>query len=122
MNYRVSKKRGCTSPKGVYFAPGAEIEEGDFGHDRIKQLTAAGFLEAYDPKPDTPTSRAERPGRKGRVTPSIWNLDPAGLRGMSVEQLNVMVLERDAKVTPFETIEEAVWWLTQDYESIELEV
>ena len=46
---------------------------------------------------------------------SRWDLDPDGLRGMTLDQLNVMILERDDSVEPQETVEEAVEWLSQDF-------
>lgn len=47
---------------------------------------------------------------------SKWAMDPDVLEQMNLEQLNVMVLERDESVPLFETKEEAVGWLSQDYE------
>lgn len=44
-----------------------------------------------------------------------WSFDPDGLRGHDLDTLNVMILERDGDVDPFESVEEAVAWLSQDY-------
>jgi hypothetical protein len=45
-------------------------------------------------------------------------MDPDGIRGLALDQLNIMILERDDEVAPFETVEEAAAWLSQDYEEI----
>lgn len=46
---------------------------------------------------------------------SIWNLDPEQLKGKSLDELNVMILERDDTIDPFDTLEEAVAQLSQDF-------
>lgn len=47
-----------------------------------------------------------------------WSLDPRMLEGKTIEQLNVMILERDPHAFgdegPYETVEEAVAHLTRD--------
>lgn len=115
MHYRVTQDRGCQSPQGVVYGPGQKVESGDFDQDLLDRLVKKGFLETYDP--DAPPPPAPK-GRTGRTIPSIWTVDPDGIRGMSIEQLNIMILERDDSIEPFETVEEAVAWLTQDYEEI----
>lgn len=47
---------------------------------------------------------------------SPWILNPAGLEGKSLEELNVMVLERSKTIAAFETKEEAIAQLSQDFE------
>lgn len=44
-----------------------------------------------------------------------WNINPASLVGKDIQQLNIMVLEREPTMTPFETIEEAAAQLTRDF-------
>jgi hypothetical protein len=51
----------------------------------------------------------------GRPAVSIWNLDPAELSGKDIDDLNVMILERDDSIDPFETTEEAVAFLSKDF-------
>lgn len=48
---------------------------------------------------------------------SLWNLDPALLKSKTIDQLNVMVQERDNAVEPFSTTPEAVAFLSQDFVS-----
>ncbi len=117
MNYRVTKDRGCLAPGGARYTPLQEIDQSLFTPDRIESLIDSGFLESFDParKPDL----IER-GRTGLVTPSIWILDPADLQDKNLDELNVMILERDDELDQFETVEEALAWLTQDFEAVEV--
>jgi hypothetical protein len=49
-----------------------------------------------------------------------WNLDPASLADKDIHELNVMVAERSNNEVPaFETTEEAVAWLSQDFQKEE---
>jgi hypothetical protein len=49
-----------------------------------------------------------------------WNLDPASLADKDIHELNVMVAERGGnEVSAFETVEEAVAWLSQDFQKEE---
>lgn len=52
----------------------------------------------------------------GQAT-SKWTIDPTSLEGRDLEQLNVMILERDPNQSPFATVEEAKAHLSQDYRS-----
>lgn len=44
-----------------------------------------------------------------------WNLDPKAIKTKTLEELNIIVLERDPAVAPFADIGEARAWLTQDF-------
>lgn len=46
---------------------------------------------------------------------SPWTFDPDGIKGMKLEELNSLVLSKDSQLAPFETVEEAAAWLSQDY-------
>lgn len=46
---------------------------------------------------------------------SKWIFDPATLEGKPLEELNVLIKENGPDVEPFETIEEALAWLSQDF-------
>lgn len=117
MHYRTTKDRGCQSPSAVVYGPGEKIDSGEFDQDYLDRLVEKGFLETYNP--DTPPPPAPA-GRTGRIIPSIWVTDPVGILGLSVDQLNIMILERDGSIEPFETAEEAAAWLCQDYEEPKL--
>ncbi len=52
-----------------------------------------------------------------------WDLDPATLVEKDVHELNVMIAERGDEKTPtFETTEEAVAWLSQNFSVEEVNV
>lgn len=60
-------------------------------------------------------STTSRPVTSVSQPPTPWTLDPTSLNGKTLEQLNVMIQERDDKVEPFQTVEEASAWLSQDF-------
>lgn len=115
MHYRVTKDRGCQSPNGIVYDSGQKIDSGEFDQGLLDRLVAKGFLETYDPNEAPPPPPA---GRTGRIIPSIWIVDPSGIRGLSLDQLNIMILERDPDVAPFEDELEAAGWLSKDFEEI----
>lgn len=49
---------------------------------------------------------------------SKWVLDPATLEGKSLDELNVMVAERDNSIDPLTSIENAVSLLSQDFAAV----
>lgn len=114
MNYRVTKDRGCLAPGGAYYKPLCEIDQALFKPEGIQALIEAGFLESFEPAPSAPAPE----GRTGLVSPSKWSLDPADLQDKGLDELNVMILEREEDLEQFETIEEARAWLTQDYQPV----
>ena len=110
---RVALDRGCQAPSGRYHKPGEVVDPAEFGTDQLEVLVRAGYLVRSEPLVE---EDLEPEGRTGRVSPSIWILDPKPLHSLGVEELNVMVLERDSSIAPFDTAEEAVAWLSQHYE------
>jgi hypothetical protein len=115
MHYRVTKDRGCQSPSGIVYAPCQKIDSGEFDQGLLDRLVDKGFLETYDPNEAPPPAPV---GRPVRTIPSIWIVDPAGIRGLSLDQLNIMILERDGDIAPFEDEDEAAGWLSKDFEEI----
>lgn len=45
-----------------------------------------------------------------------WRHNPDHLEGKSLDELNIMVQEQDEDIEPFETVEEAIFFLSQDYQ------
>lgn len=48
---------------------------------------------------------------------SPWIIDPAAIATKGLDELNVMIMERDAKVVPFNDPAEARAWLSQNWKS-----
>lgn len=117
------------------YKPGEEFPEGVLSSEQIKRHIKAGYLvDGSQPAPAIPADLQPRlPGidesgrpagrapkaAKPAKSKSIWSMDPDGLRGLDVDQLNVMIAERDDSVEPFETSEEALAFLSADYEGPE---
>lgn len=101
--------------KGSLVVGGALIEAGStFDHSDIRPAVMDELIR--DRKVEEVTERvAPKPFSKGPTTIGKWNLDPATLSDKSIEQLNAMVLERDPKVKPFDTPEEAMAFLSSDF-------
>ena len=55
----------------------------------------------------------EKPKKK---TTSPWQFDPAKLKKLDVEKLNLMIADIDSEVGPFETRDEALAQLTKDFQ------
>ncbi len=75
-----------------------------------------GYIEEYVERsfdPDNPE------GGKPLHNQGKWNRDPALLQQKSLEKLNILISEIDPAVAPFETREEAVAHLTQDFRTPE---
>ncbi len=73
-----------------------------------------------------PTLRIETPAKIDatlsskapvKTAKSLWVLDPATLAGKDLGVLNTMVQERDPSVVPFDTVPEAVAFLSRDFEA-----
>lgn len=83
------------------------------------QRTAPPAVPA-DPAGDDLTTKGGKVARPtvqeiDRAQRSKFAIDPDGIRALTLDQLNVMVQERDASIAPFETEEEAVACLSADY-------
>jgi hypothetical protein len=113
MEYRVAKDRGVLTPGGEHLKPGEKVDFLLFGQ-RIKSLVAKGFVEEFDPDAVVEVVPEFEP-RTGLVTPSIWTMDPAPLAYLDLDILNILIMEKDDRVEAFDTKEEAIAWLSQDY-------
>ena len=58
----------------------------------------------------------KNPPKGGGGSYGPWNMDPASLKGKAVEDLNALILGKDKSVEPFETVKEAVAFLSQSFE------
>ena len=109
---------------GMLFKPGAPLSRkalSCISSRNLKRLLADGTLVTGKPVPEAPAVAA--PPEEPPAAPSTekldpvkkWNVDPVTLSGKDLQHLNIMVLERDPTMTPFETIEEAAAQLTKDF-------
>lgn len=89
--------------------PGVSTNPPVSSRDGVEDQIVSG--QGSDPESPRITSRPTAGADK-----SQWTLDPDTLKDKSLDDLNVMVLERDSSVEPFETEEEAIAYLSQDYE------
>jgi hypothetical protein len=79
----------------------------------VGRVEVGGIVVEVTPAP--PEGTTPSPGQPVQQVGSIWNLDPERLQGKTLEELNVMVKERDTGVPLFETIPEAVVFLSKDF-------
>lgn len=73
----------------------------------MSSSTSSGISQLSSPK------KAGKQAVSQRVSP--WDVDPSTIKGKSLDELNVMILERDANQQPCTTVEEAIAFLSQDF-------
>ena len=126
--YKVRKggsiKTAPRSPNKKTFVGGEVIPAGVLSKGEIEEHVKSGFLQVirgrqtHDDAPPPghePLPGIGEDGKPAKVA-SLWAFDPDGLRARSLDTLNVMVMERDEKIDAFDTVDEAIGWLSQDYE------
>lgn len=109
--YFVAPGRGVQGVKGALYAAGAEVTPD--GVSDIEALLRSGFVVA-----DSPVEPEPAPPRPVDATPSRLAMDPALLEGQTLEQLNVLVLERAPDEPAFDDIDEAIAFLSQDFGTV----
>jgi len=110
MSYRTIK--GVQTKDAEFLNPGTLIEDVSV-FDQPDRLIEAGFIV---PAEDEPAAEPVVEGRGDKVSPTPWVFDPESLQGIDIDQLNVLIAERDESIEPFEDVDEAIDWLSQDYE------
>lgn len=124
MKYVVRQGHALGWPTGDIL-PGGEVPA-SLSAAEATRLLDLGVIVAYSPEvasqAQPPDSGQHRPpgtvpaSQAKGSRKSKWDLDPDALRGLSVDQLNVMIRERDENfVVPFETVEECVAHLCADF-------
>lgn len=93
-------------------APGVEPPKPTSSGEHATGVTTSegGVQKLHLDPPATATT-----GTVAQSDPSPWTIDPSTLEGKDVDELNVMILERDPEQETMETVEEAVAFLSQDY-------
>jgi hypothetical protein len=96
-----------------------------FGKDEIKRLLKTGFLMRKGGEDDQEPEEELMVTHEGKVdeappapprAPGLWNIDPKKLKGKKLDDLNVMIAEKDASKPPCATIAEAIKQLSADFE------
>ena len=100
-----------TDPDAHPLPPQTDVVQQTHPHPQEIDMSKGGKPMTTEPK-----------GRMATLQPTVtvgtgpWDLDPETLIGKDVNELNVMVAERAQQVIdPFETVEEAAAWLSQDF-------
>ncbi len=76
----------------------------------IDKLLKGDFIEEY-------IEEEGKPFKEPTVLwTSKWNLDPEALKGKHIDVLNILVHERDSSLPEYETEEEAIAKLSQDFD------
>jgi len=109
--------QGAFSISGVLFKPGDRLTK------KARASLSAKILQNYLSDGTLVSSKGTALDTPFKVPPKItkldtigrWDVNPINLSGMQLQQLNIMVLERDPTMTPFETIEEAAAQLSKDF-------
>lgn len=100
------------TPPGLDKTPALPVDTTDDRHstppDKIVVTTSGGVQSSSYTAPPEEIAKSD---------PSPWTIDPATIEGMDLDQLNVMVKERDESVSLFADEEEARAFLSQDYDS-----
>lgn len=140
MKYRVRSGGGVIGPDRKLYKAGDILPQGLLTKKQAEAHISAGYLQVIGsadqgPKQVLPGVKGDvslpgevdlgnptpkkRSTRKKKTAPievkSLWDLNPEGLRSMSLEALNVAICEKDDTLPEFETKDEAIAWLSQDY-------
>lgn len=110
-------KSGFLLPQGSEIQPGelppGVVDPGPLSSSDKARVTTTGRQE-----PSVQIQTSPSPRRvEAKSDPSPWTIDPASLKNKDLDQLNAMVQERDSEVPAFETEQEALAHLTQDFKA-----
>jgi len=98
--------------------PGVRIRDGLLDKATLERLIQKGAVREFTTQ--VPAA-VESPMNQEVLDPSRWAYDPKTLEGKGIEVLNMMIAEHVKKygmapIAPFETEEEAIFWLSKDKE------
>lgn len=108
--------------RGKTYTPGqllTEAEIGYIGNERIKRLMDKGRIVVVDL--DVPEIEAPAPSideqrlAKGQVSPPKYDMNPADLEGLELDDLNLLALDIDEDARAYDSVEEAVAALSAYY-------
>jgi len=113
MAYIVANSRTVKLPNGSLKSQGEQVTEEECGKENIQSHLESGFL--VDTRTAPPQTAPSSPNPADMRPTSPWKLDPAQLEGKPLQELNLMIKERDDSIEPFETVEEAIAQLSADH-------
>lgn len=110
-----SDLRFALSAPGINVLPGGIVDVQLVSDDILREWITYGWIveTIVDDVPEDlkVVEEVEDPVARGP-----WRHNPDDLEGKSLDDLNIMVQEIDEDVEPFETVEEAIFFLSQDYQ------
>lgn len=109
MGYVVPADRCVRLDDGTYLAGPAEVPDG-----ALCEKTLEGFVRNGSVRRGVVGASGARVERPPRPV-SKWAINPLALEQRPLEELNVMVRERDPSIPPFKTREEAIAKLSSDF-------
>lgn len=101
-------------PEGAIL-PGCRIKEGKFSQEQLDRFISKGYVKSI--APDVPAPAPEKKeDQSGQPTPT-WNFKREDLQGKSIEELNMMALERATTMhadepPTFEDVETAIEFMS----------
>jgi hypothetical protein len=104
---------------GKSFGPRTIIPTDALSRAELLSLLEGGFIRVYNSQvmadiqahDDARRTIGPRPKVEGK-----WTFDPALLEGKSLDELQIMILDRDEAAPEFATVNEAIIHLSQDFD------
>lgn len=107
---------------GKTYKPGELLTEDEIysiGRERLSRLMDKGRIVVVlmdVPEPEAPApSIDEQRLAEGQVSPSKYDQDPADLKDLELDDLNLLALDIDEDSKAYDSVEEAVAALSADY-------
>jgi len=103
---------------GQIFKPGDPLPD-NLPEDRLQDCLKRGLIIEVKTGKAPPKAKVQisKAWRASHQPVSKWALNPADLAGKTLKQLNIMILEKDQSMEPFDTLDQAVEALSKDFKS-----
>lgn len=108
------------NPDRISITPGSRVPDHLLADESVKnQLLAENLIEHYDVAPAKNAASLN----ESTDSESFWNFDPKALRGVPLDQLNMLAQQhaakkKIAKPPVFKDMEEALLFLTKDWKPV----
>ena len=119
MNYKVISPIG--ESVGGPMAVGTVLNGDNYSKRRLRLWESLGLITYTNEPVQEVESEPEPEEKEAPQVVSKFAMDPDGIRGKSYEELMVMIAERTDEEVELETAEEAIEFLSQDFEAPEIE-